>query len=80
LSGPKVLTEAKQASGLPTMAAEADSIQMLQIWQDVTIDVGDSQLIKTSLLVVAFYWISIFVSLSIFIGVTGNVIKCDLLP
>ena len=37
------------------MAAEADSVRMLQIWQDVTIGEVDSQLIKPSELCLGFY-------------------------
>jgi hypothetical protein len=37
-------------SGLPTLAAEADSVQMLQICQDVQIGEGDSQLIKAHMI------------------------------
>jgi hypothetical protein len=44
-------------SGLLTVAAEAGSVRMFLICQDVTIGEGDSQLIKPSELAERFYFV-----------------------
>jgi hypothetical protein len=53
----------EKLSGLPTVAAEADSVQMLQICQDVAIGEGDSQLINSTVRVMVSFLIghSVFV-------------------